>query len=194
MLRIVLTFCFIFLSGSLYAQSGKNLSFYLSAGSAVTFGELSERAPFGFQGMAGFSLKPFPRTSPELELVTSCQYSFFPAQEDIYGDFLFILAGLDLRLYLNPPGTNGFYITVGAGYAYTRVEEHIYRTFFGASVLAERFIPEITEHNPYFSPGLGYEFGKPQGLRFFIEARVLNVFGAYIKNNMMLPFKLGIKF
>jgi len=191
---MVITFGFIFLSGSLYAQSSKNLSFYLSAGSAISFGELSERAPYGFHGMAGFSFKPSPRTSPELEIVTSCQYSFFPANENIYGDFLFILAGLDLRLYLDPPGAGGFYVTVGGGYAYTRVEEYTYRTFLGASVLSERFIPEVTEHNPYFSPGLGYEFGKPKGLRFFIEGRLLNVFGGYIKNNTMLPFYLGVKF
>ncbi|MBN1212904.1 MAG: hypothetical protein JXA92_10035 [candidate division Zixibacteria bacterium] len=194
MLRTVITFSLIFLSGSLYAQSGKDLSVYLSTGSAVSFGTLSERAPYGFQGMAGLGLKPSPRTSPELEVVSGFCYSYFPAREDDYGDIIFILAGLDFRLHLQSPGANGFYVTVGGGYAYTRIEEHAYQTYLGAAVRSERLIPEITEHNTYFSPGLGYEFGRSQGLRFFIEGRFLLVFGTHIKNNTIMPLNVGIKF
>ncbi len=174
--------------------SGKNYNFYLSPGVAASVGDLSHRAPFGFMGKAGFGIKPAPISSPELELLIVGQVHFFPTNKDNYSDLSFILAGLETRLHLYPTGMNGFYVTISGGYAYTRIEEQTYELRLGSMVLEKKNIPEIIEHNPYLSPGFGYEFGSKSGLRFFVEGRFTYIFGTYIKNITYLPFSLGIKF
>jgi hypothetical protein len=194
MLRMVIIIWILSVSGSLYASTEKNLSLYLSAGSAVSVGDLSEQAPYGYQGKVGFGFKPSPQNSPELEVITCLQYSFFPAQEDIYGDILFLLAGLDFKLRLHPPDEKGLYVTVGGGYAYTRIDERTFPVYLGTSLISERTVPERTENNTYFAPGIGYEFGKAWGIEFYFEGRLLNVFGTYIKNNIMLPLSFGVRF
>ena len=79
MLRMVTILCFLIPSSTLYASSGKDISLYLSAGSAVSVGDLSEQAPYGYQGKAGFGFKPSPQNSPELELIT-WGFSFSPGR------------------------------------------------------------------------------------------------------------------
>ena len=196
MRRTVLIFVlsFFLITPLSFSQTEKNVHFYLGGGAAAAFGDLadiSSAAPFA---RLGASFKPAPFSSPELEIIADFRFSRFVSGDDGYGDVQFLSAGLEARLLLSRPGTPGPYITIGGGYAHTVIDEYIYRQQIGPDSYRERVVPEITEHNPYLAPGLGYEFGGDKSLRFYVEGRLVNVFGNRIKNMTYVPLTLGLRF
>jgi len=190
----IFTILLLLMTSTAIPQTEKNVHFYLGGGAAVSIGNLSDVASYAPIGQLGISFKPAPVSSPELEIITIFRYSQYSTDEDNFGNIRFLTAGLEARLLLSRPGTSGPYITIGGGYAHTTIEEYTYRQQIGPDNFSERVIPERIEHNPYLVPGLGYEFGKDGGMRFYIEGRLVNVFGTQIKNLTFMPFTLGLRF
>ena len=191
---LIYTIFFLLMTSPALPQTEKNVHFYLGGGAAVSIGDLSDIASFEPIGQLGISFKPAPVSSPELEIITVFRYSLYTSDNDNHGDIRFLTAGLEARLLLSRPGTSGPYITIGGGYAHTTIEEYTYRQQIGPDNIRELVIPERIEHNPYLTPGLGYEFGKDGGMRFYIEGRLVNVFGTKVKNLTYIPLTLGLRF
>ncbi|MFZ5980974.1 MAG: hypothetical protein ACOYVF_10125 [Candidatus Zixiibacteriota bacterium] len=191
---LIITTFFLLIVSPVLPQAERNVHFYLGGGAAVSIGDLADIASFAPLGQIGISIKPAPVSSPELELITVFRYSRYVSEDDFHGDIQFLMVGLEARLLLARPGTSGPYISIGGGYSRTKSDEYLYRRQIGPDNFNERVIPELIEHNPYISPGLGYDFGKSNGLRFYLEGRLVNVFGTRIKNLTFFPLTFGLRF
>jgi hypothetical protein len=166
----------------------------VSAGLSGATGELADGTDIGAAGQLGIRFKPAPNTSPELDLALIGGLHHFPASQDTSQDINIVLAGLEARLEMNAYSQTKWYLIGGGGFARAELGEYVVHDAVGGGDTVARTIPSRTENNTYITVGAGVEFGGSKKVRFFIEGRVLNVFGTIIKNYTMVPAMIGIRF
>ena len=155
----------------------------ISADGLLAVGKLAEQAEFGFGGNGALLVRPAPASSAELALLARLGYSHFPAEQDTDGDLSFITAGIGIKLDGIFSNYQGVFVVAEGGYAHTSIGAR------SADSPSNGAHPDITEHNPYASLGVGLETGK-----LVMQVRLVNVFGTYYKNYTWVPISIGVWF
>jgi hypothetical protein len=161
-----------------------DLQFHAGGGGGVAIGDLANRAGIGFHGLFTVSYPLNRQASGGIAVAIRSEYHRFVADAEIDGDFVYLLAGPDLRISYDKGGGALLYLLLSGGYAYT--ERKGYENN-GTE------IPAVQENNLYATAGLGAEMGGKARLRPFVEVRFTDVSGAYVRDHLFFSGTIGIR-
>jgi len=161
-----------------------DLRTHVGGGGGVAVGDLADRAGLGFHGLLTVGYPINKQASGGIALAIRSEFHLFAADSETDGDFVYLLAGPDLRISYDKTGGSMLYLLLSAGYAYT--ERKSYQNN-GTEV------PSVQENNLYATAGLGAEMGGKAKFRPFVEVRFTDVSGSYIRDHLFFSGTFGIR-
>jgi hypothetical protein len=168
----------------------------VGAGGAPAFGELEKRAGFGLHGLAVLEHDLVTQDEGGIALAVRTEAHRFNSDIATEGDFQFLQAGLDIRLRFRQKSGSTLYLLLGAGYA--RVERMSFTTSQtrltpSGMVTTESKVPSRSESDPYATIGAGTLLAGSGGITPFVEIRLTDISGTYIRDYLFLSGTIGIK-